>query len=734
MLQQTPPPEKPSGRRFLPSRRAFLVGTGALVGLTVAFAFWPRRWPNARVPADGETLLNAWISVSPEGRVTVAVPQAEMGQGIWSGFAQVVADEMGADWRQVGVEPAPWHPAFAHVGLATLGTSALPPMLREIAGHLGVTAIQRLNLHMTGGSTSMTGFHDSLRAGAAAARTLLVEAAARDWGANPRDTRTENGVIIHQANRMGFGAAATLVDPEGEPADVVLRDPAARPLEGRRMPRLDLPAKVDGTARFGGDVRLPGMLYAAIRHGPVGSRLVGATAPEGVTLVKGPAWVATVGVTTFDAMRALDRVKPDFRIEGRTADSWIGEAVVARAGGAAAPAGGKRLVADYAVPFLAHAAMEPMVAVARVADGRAEIWGPTQSLTLAHWAVAEALGIETNAVTVHPTLVGGGFGRKAEADAMGEAALIANTIGRPVLLQWSREEDLAAGRFRPPAAARMEAVLGEDGSITDWKARIAVPSVSASFAARVMPRFAPDPANPSDGAIEGAAEIPYAVGAFAAEHVPIVQPVPLGFWRSVGHSFSAFFVESFVDELAAEAGQDPLAFRLRLLEGKPRHQRVLKAAADSGQWTAALPAGIGRGIALHESFGSIVAIAIEAGAADGGIRIRRMASAIDCGRAINPDSVRAQVEGGALMGLSAALGEGMTFAGGVAEARNFDTYPLLAMRQAPEVVTTTIITSGAALGGVGEPGTPPAAPALANALFAATGKRARILPLLAQFL
>jgi isoquinoline 1-oxidoreductase beta subunit len=396
--------------------------------------------------------------------------------------------------------------------------------------------------------------------------------------------------------------------------------------------------------------------------------------------------------------------------------------------------GGKRLSADYRVPFLAHAAMEPMVAVARVADGRAEIWGPTQSLTLAHWAVAEALGLETDAVTIHPTLVGGGFGRKAEADAMVEAALIARATGKPVLLQWSRGEDLAAGRFRPPAAARMEAGLAEDGSITDWTARIAVPSVSASFAARVMPRFAPDPASASDGAIEGAAEIPYAVGAFAAEHVAIVQPVPLGFWRSVGHSFSAFFVESFVDELAAEAGIDPLAYRLHLLDGKPRLQRVLKAAADAGQWAGALPAGIGRGIALHESFGSIVATVVEAGVADGGIRIRRLASAIDCGRAINPDSVRAQVEGGALMGLSAALGEGMGFAGGMAEARNFDGYPLLSMRHSPEVVTTTIVESGEALGGVGEPGTPPAAPALANALFAATGKRARTLPLLAQFL
>lgn len=742
MLQKTP--DEPSrGTRFLPSRRGFLIGTGAAVGLLVGYALWPRSYPDAWAPAEGETLLGPWVKIGVDGRVTVAVPQAEMGQGTLSGFAQIVADELGADWGMMAVEPAPWHPAYANVGLAGIATAGLPGPVRGLAGRLGEEAIRRMNLHLTGGSNSIMSYHDGLRRAAAEARARLVLAAAGEWGVAADEIDTAKGFVVYKANRMAFADAVKRLDPDSEPSEPVLRAASARPLEGRSLPRIDIPQKVDGSARFGADVRLPGMVYAAIRHGPVGGRLVKAEAPNGTALVKGPNWIATTGITSWEARRALETVQAGFAVDGRTAGPWIHEELATAAAGtggeAVAEVGsveaadGTVIVANYSLPYLAHACMEPMTATARIVGGRAEVWGPTQSLTLAHGQVAEALGLDTDSVTIHPTLLGGGFGRKAEPDAMVEAALIAKAVGKPVQLIWSREEDFGTDRFRPPVHARMRGVLGCEKAVAAWDSRVAVPAVNNSFSKRNMPMMASDEDKASAIEIEGLAEIPYAVGAFRAVHVPVGQPAPLGYWRSVGHSFSGFIVESFVDELAAAAGADPLAFRLGLLEGKPRHQAVLKAVAEAGKWGDPAPKGFGRGIALHESFGSIAAMVVTAGVVGGQVRLLEAVSAIDCGRAIAPDSVRAQLEGAAMMGLSAALGEEVTFADGEVEQRNFHSYPVLKLADAPIRVATVIVTSGGPLGGVGEPGLPPAAPALANALAAATGKRARNLPLAKHF-
>jgi isoquinoline 1-oxidoreductase beta subunit len=738
MLQQTP--DAPSrGTRFLPSRRGFLIGTGAAVGLLVGYALWPRSYPNAWAPAEGETLLGPWVKIGPDGRVTVAVPQAEMGQGVLSGFAQIVADELGADWGMMAVEPAPWHPAYANVSLATFATAGLPGPVRGLAGRLGEEAIRRMNLHLTGGSNSIMGYHDALRQAGAEARVRLVQAAADEWGVAADELDTAGGHVVYKANRMAFADAVKLVDPDREPSEPVLRPASDRPLDGKPLPRIDLPPKVDGSARFGADVRLPGMVYAAIRHGPVGGRLSAAKAPRGITLVKGPNWVAATGITSWEARRALETVEAAFAVDGRKAGPWIqqelAKAATGTGGEVVAEAGdvdgvdGTVIVADYSLPYLAHACMEPMTATARIVGGRAEVWGPTQSLTLAHGQVADALGLDTDSVTIHPTLLGGGFGRKAEPDAMVEAALIARAIGKPVQLIWSREEDLGSDRFRPPVHARMRGVLSPEKAVAAWDSRIAVPAVNNNFSRRNMPAMASDEDKASAAEIEGLAEIPYAVGAFRAVHAPVGQPAPLGYWRSVGHSFSGFIVESFVDELAAAAAADPLAFRLKLLEGKPRHQAVLKAAAEAGNWGDPAPKSFARGIALHESFGSIAAMVVTAGLVAGQVRVLEVVSAIDCGRAIAPDSVRAQLEGAAIIGLSAALGEEITFAEGEAEQRNFHSYPVLKLADAPIRVATVIVNSGGPLGGVGEPGLPPAAPALANALAAATGRRARNLPL-----
>jgi isoquinoline 1-oxidoreductase beta subunit len=392
-------------------------------------------------------------------------------------------------------------------------------------------------------------------------------------------------------------------------------------------------------------------------------------------------------------------------------------------------ADGTVIVADYGLPYLAHACMEPMTATARIVGGRAEVWGPTQSLTLAHWQVSDALGIDKDQVVIHPTFLGGGFGRKAEADAMVEAALIAKAVGKPVQLIWSREEDLGTDMYRPPVQAKMRGVLSADRKLLAWDSRIAVPALNNNFSKRNMPMMASDEDKANAGDIEGLAEIPYAVDAFRAVHVPVGQPAPLGYWRSVGHSFSGFIVESFIDELAAAAGADPLAFRLSLLADRPRHAAVLKAVADHGKWGEPAPKGFARGIAVHESFGSIAAMVVTAGVVAGKVKLLEVVSAIDCGRVIAPDSVRQQLEGAAIMGLSAAMGEEISFADGEAEQRNFHTYDVLKLADAPLRLATVIVESGAALGGVGEPGLPCAAPALANALAAATGKRARQLPL-----
>lgn len=727
--------------RFRPSRRGFLIGTGAALGLVVGYALWPRRYPNAWTAGEGEVLFGPWVKIGADGRVTVPVPQAEMGQGVMSGFAQIVADELGADWRMMAVEPAPWHPAYANLGMARAGTAGLPAMVRGLAARVGEEAIRRMNLQLTGGSTSIRNYHDDLRQAAAEARARLIAAVAREWGVAADDVDTRNGVVIYKANRMPFADAVKLVDGDVEPQSAPLRADAARPLVGRRLPRLDLPPKVDGSARFGADVRLPGMVYAAIRHGPIGGRLAKASAPKGTVLVKGDNWVATTGITSWEARRALDGIEASFTVEGRKAGPWIatdlidaargtaGEAV-AQSGDVEAAFGGSPAVvtADYQLPYLAHACMEPMTATARIVGDRVEVWGPTQSLTLAHWNVAEALGVETDAVTIYPTLIGGGFGRKAEADAMIEAALIARAVGKPVQLIWSREEDIGSDRFRPPVAARMRGLASKD-ALFAWEARVAAPALGANFTARNMPRFAFGGEEPNAGDIEGLDEIPYATEAFRAVHVPVSQPAPLGYWRSVGHSFSGFVVESFIDELALAAGADPLAFRLKLLGDRPRHARVLKAAADAAQWAEAPPKGFARGIAVHESFGSIVAMVVTAGLVNRQIRIIEAVSAIDCGRVIAPDSVRAQLQGAAVMGLSAALGEAVTFADGEAVERNFHAYQVARMADMPSRFVTLLVESGEALGGVGEPGLPPAAPALANALARATGRRMRTLPL-----
>ena len=725
-------------------RRKFLIGAGVGAGLVIGYLAWPRERALNWAARPGETVVNGWVKIDGSGRVIVAVPQAEMGQGVYTALPQIVADELGADWRTVGVEPAPLHPIYANTFISAAAAEGLPSLLQGMGRWALVELARRYSMQITGGSTSVMAFYDTLRLAGASARAMLCAAAARRWDVDPADCDTANGFVEHQGKRLRFADIIDEVDADDAPATPALRKTSR--LIGRPMARLDVPGKVDGSARFGVDVRLPNLAYAAVRAGPVdGAELasVDATAarrrPGVIGVVEGPNWVAAVADTWWGARTALDSVKTRFEKSEAVASSpVIAKALAAALAGEDAEAfrdegdaldaleGAGVIQATYGVPFLAHACLEPMTATARIVDGRCEIWAPTQSATLVNWQVAEALGFSEDEVTVFPTLLGGGFGRKAEVDACVQAALIAQEVERPVQLIWTREEDTAQDKYRPAARARMRGRIGPDKRVAAWHGRIAVPSVGPSFMSRNVPSLGGG-GGANAQAIEGALHMPYDLGSVRVEHVDVETPVPLGFWRSVGHSYTAFFVESFIDELAQAAGVDPLTFRLRMLTKSPRHAEVLRTAAAEAGFMGAGADGSAQGIALHESFGSIVAQVAEVAVTDGALRVNRVTCAIDCGRVINPDIVRQQMEGGIVFGLTAALHGAITFAGGRAEQRNFDTYPLLTMAEAPEI-DVHIISSAEPPGGVGEPGVPPIAPALANAVFAATGLRVRDLP------
>lgn len=720
------------------NRRSFLVAAGAGAGLAVGWAVWPRRPGVEWAAGKGESVLNAFLKIGSDGRVTVAVPQAEMGQGVWSGLAQLAADELGADWRTVSVEPAPLGPEYANHGAFDGQLGEMSGMMRSVAEWAADKVVEMFDFQITGGSTSVIGFEQPLREAGAAAREMLCRAAARRWDVDWRDCDTKNGFVVYQARSLRFGEIAGDVRASDAPARPTLRETPV--LRGKPLLRLDIPSKTDGSARFGVDVRVPGMAYAAIAQGPIGAtrKSVDKSAlPAGAALFEEEGFVAVVANGWWAAKSALDTVKIDYELPENPPGPWLeatlktaldeNGTVVRDEGDVDAAAGPGSITADYTLPFLAHACLEPMTATARIADGRCEIWVPTQSATLTRWAVAKALGLDNDEVIVYPTLVGGGFGRKVETDAAVQAALIARAANKPVQLIWSREEDFSHDMYRPAVAARFRG-LATPAGISAWDARVAVPDVSAQFMARNLPISGGGP-KASAAAIEGSVELPYAIPGFRVAHSLAECDVPLGFWRSVGNSFSGFIVESFVDELAAAAGADPGAFRLAMLKDKPRHAAVLRAVLRAGGPLGPVGPGVGRGVALVESFGSIVAQVAEVELVDGAPpRVRQVWAAVDCGRVVNPDTVKAQIEGGIIFGLTAALNGRISFAGGTAEQQNFDAYPLLSLADAP-AVSVIIIASDEAPGGIGEPGTPPIAPAVANAIYAAGGGRKRDLPL-----
>ncbi len=741
-----------SAPRIRLDRRRLLIGGGAGLGLVVAWGLWPRSYAPNLTAGPGESLFGAWVKIGRDGQVRVAVPQAEMGQGVYTALPQILADELGADWKLIGVEPAPLNPLYANpLAAQTLFAAALGGLPEKVQR----SHAARADLMLTAGSTSVRMFEDDLRQAGAAARVLLCKAAARRWGVDWQSCGTAGNAVIHGNQRLGFGELAEAAARETAPAQPPLRGGDASRLYGQPLPRLDAPAKLDGTANFAADIRLPNLVHAAIRQGPVGeTELVhvdraAANRVRGMlSIVTTKHWVAAVASNWWAAERALQAMRPRFRnpatvVNDDSIDAALdaalegdGARIEARGDLAAEFRGARVVTADYHVGLAPHASLEPMTCTADYAQGRLSLWLPTQAPGLARAAAAAALGIDPARVTVHGMLGGGSFGAKLEVDAAVQAALISQSVGRPVQLTWPRDEDLRRDRFRPAAAARLTAKLGQGGTISAWLAKIAAPSTGRELAARLLagdPVAAAGlalPGREDPSAVEGAAPA-YAIPNLAVDHHPAEIGVPTGYWRSGAHSYTCFFAESFVDELAHVANRDPLSFRMAMLGNQPRLARCLQTAAQLGGWQGGEP-GSGQGLAAHAFRGSYIAVMAEAHLTpQREIVVERLVAAVDCGRVVNPDLVRQQIEGGLLFGLAAALGAAATFSENIADVQTFADLNLPTLANTPDI-TVEILPSGSDPGGVSELAVPPTAPAIANALQTATGTRFRRLPLLSD--
>jgi isoquinoline 1-oxidoreductase beta subunit len=701
-------------------------------------------------PEAAKGTFNAWLRIAADDSVTIIVSQSEMGQGVYTALPMLVAEELECDWSKVTVEAAP--PDDAYKNLYAVKDALSGSHAEELTGAKDwvVTRFARiLGEQFTGGSSSVRGGYLPLRQAGASAREMLRSAAATAWNVPVEECSADNGRIVHSKSGRSttYGALASAAALLDRPDGVPLKPKQTWRLLGKPVPRLDIVAKVTGQAQFGIDVRLPDMLFAAVQACPVfGGKLkrfdkAAVMQMPGVKQVVGlDDAVAVVADSTWRAKQALaalpvtwdegtaagvssDGILADFQAgfgESGSAVYKVGDAPAAMAAAA------RRISAEYRVPFLAHATMEPMNCTAWVTENSAEVWVPTQAQQRAQAAAAKAAGLSQSQVRIHTTLLGGGFGRRFETDSLIQAVTVAKAVAVPVQLLWSREEDMRHDFYRPAMVGRLEAGLHSDGMPVAWTHRIVGPSIMS----RVYPPVTW--MGPDSTSIEGAIELPYAIPNVRVSYVVRQTPVPVGFWRSVGHSHNAFIKESFLDEVAAAGGKDPVALRRALLELLPRDRAVLERAVSAAGWEKPLPPGSGRGVALHRSFGSIVAevAEVEVGT-DGALRVHRVVCAVDCGTVINPDIVEAQMQGAIVFGLTAALYGAITIDKGRVVEGNFDAYQMLRLAETP-AIEVYILPSDAPPGGVGEPAVPPIAPAVANAVFAATGKRVRSLPLMGQ--
>jgi isoquinoline 1-oxidoreductase beta subunit len=704
-------------------RRGFLKAGVALGGgLVLAIALPPMLRPTPAAASPGFA-PNAFIRIDREGAVTLVMPMVEMGQGTYTSLSMLLAEELEVGLDQVRLEHAPPDDA------------------------LYANAI--LHIQSTGLSSSVRAFWTPLRQAGAVARTLLVAAAAKEWGVDPATCRAERGVVSDAtgSRRLGYGeladAAAAL--PVPSPESVPLKDPKDFKLIGTPAKRLDTPDKVNGRAEFGIDTKLPGMGIAAIAISPVFGGKVKSLDESAARAVKGVRQVVRIDeavAVVADHLGAAEKGLgaaaiqwddgPNATLSSADVVRQLEEAskqpgAVARNEGdveTAFAGAAQRIDAVYQMPFLAHAAMEPMNCTVHMQKDGCEIWVGTQAPTLTQATIAGVTGLPNDAVKVHNHLLGGGFGRRLDVDGTVLAVRIAQHVDGPVKVVWSREQDIQHDMYRPYYYDRLSAGLDADGKPVAWTHRVS----GSSVCARYVPVFVKDGVDLD--AVEGSAEPPYDLPNIHVDYVRVEPPgIPTAFWRGVGVTHSVFMVESFIDELAAAAKQDPVAYRKALLGHNPRALAVLTLAAEKADWGKPLPARWGRGVSVEFAFGSYMADVAEVEvASDGTVRVHRIVSAIDCGMVVNPDTIAAQLEGGALFGLTAALYGEITLKDGRVEQSNFDTYRPMRIDEAP-VVETHLVKSSEAPGGIGETPTSAVAPAVTNAIFAATGKRIRTLPI-----
>jgi isoquinoline 1-oxidoreductase subunit beta len=700
----------------------------------------------------GATPLNAWLKIAADGTVICGIHRAELGQGVTTSLPMLLAEELDADWTTIRWEFTPVDKDYFNFGLLLRGEPLGPTEGRFWPG-VGTAVIRevfhQLGLGVTISSSSTVDAWDTLRLAGAQARDLLIRAAARRWEVDASRLVTVPGRVRDPDTGLEstYGELASLAALE-KPREVALRSAAFR-LIGTSPPRLDVPAKVTGAARFGIDTRVPGMLFGAVRHAPrVGARLGHFDSGPALTLPGvdrvvplGNQALAVLARDTWTAEQAADRLvlgtdvggasltsaalMADYRaaLDSPTPSVFRDEGDVA-----ALLAGGAVQEAVYELPFLAHVCMEPMNCAAQFVDGRLTVWAPTQALSMARDEAAKAARMDPERVDVHQTLAGGGFGRRAEMDYVVQATLAAMAVpGRPVLLTWSRSEDIRHDMLRPAAVGRVRGVL-RDGRIAGLDYTLVSESVVSSNNRRTPSPRGGDAAK-DKSALSGAMGLQYVVPALRFAYVPRDDGVPVGFWRSVSNSINPFLLECFVDELAVAAGVDPLEFRHRHLPAESKARSVLDAAANLAGWSTPRAPGKGRGIAFTESHGTAVAHVVEVTvASDGALTVDRISCAADCGTVVHPDNVVAQFNGCIVDGMAAALDGRITLKEGVVEQGNFDDYPWPRLAQMPEIAVRLLPGSGRP-GGVGEPGLPGVAPALANAIFHATGKRLRTLPL-----
>jgi isoquinoline 1-oxidoreductase beta subunit len=706
------------------SRREFLMAGAAFGGSFVLGFPLTAGKPGqpGSLPASKSFMPNAFIRIAQDDTVTIIVNKSEMGQGVYTSLPMIVGEELDADWSTIRVESAPVNPAYNHTEWGIQGT---------------------------GGSTSVRTSWKQLATAGATARAMLVAAAAKAWKVDPSTCRTEKGFVIHEpsAKKLSYGQlvkdAAYMMPPE----NVSRKNPQSYNLIGRPVPRLDTPQKTNGKAVFGIDVALPGMLTALVARSPVfGGKVNGFNAekakaiPGVMAVVEIASGVAVVADTFWSARKgreALDIVwdegpqaKLDSNEQRQQYETLAKKpGVVAFQRGDVEQAmtkGEKKVEAAYEGPYLAHAPMEPLNCVVDLRHDSCDIWTGTQMQTTDRNAAATILGLPPEKVNLHTMLLGGGFGRRAVGDShfVKEAAQVARAIQRPVKILWTREDDIRGGYYRPAVYSLLKGSVDTKGMPVAWKQSIVSQSIlkGTPFGADMKSDL--DPTQ-----VEGAADSPYEIPHVLVDYHMAPAGVPVLWWRSVGHSFTAFAKEGFIDELAHAAGADPYRYRRQLLAKHPRQRAALDMVAEKSGWGKLSVPGRYKGIAVHESFGSIVAQVAEVSADKAGrVRVHKVVCTIDCGRIVNPDTIAAQMESGIAFGLSAALYGKITFKDGRVEQGNFHDYPMLRIDEMP-LVEVHIVPSKEEPGGVGEPGVPPIAPAVVNAIFAATGKRIRRLPI-----